>query len=196
MSDRSSIIQEANDLGLEFKGNISSVKLIAMIAEFKGEPIPDTETAPSSPAMKPEPEEEKGYYDDEEGYEDSPRVKAERSMSAREIVAARYKKKRTMIAKAKKAAAKTMVVTLTNKDNRENDIMTTAFLSYENQYFGMAKNVPLDIPVELEVALIDIAEKCTMTLHKDEIIDGKRTGNKTNVTVKKYAISYSQRQVG
>jgi len=31
-----------------------------------------------------------------------------------------------------------------------------------------------------------------MTLHKDEIIDGKRTGNKVATRVKKYAISYGE----
>ena len=92
----------------------------------------------------------------------------------------------------KKRAFKTTVITLTNKDNRENDVVTTAYLSFENQYFGLSKIVPLDIPVELEAALIAIAERSMITLHKDEIIDGKRTGNKTPVRVKKYAISYGK----
>lgn len=100
--------------------------------------------------------------------------------------------KRERIAKIKKAAMKMVVVTITNKDNRENDVMTTVFLSFENQYFGVAKHVPLDVPVEVEQALIDIAESTTMTLPKDEIVRGQRTGNKVAVTVKKFAVSYSK----
>jgi hypothetical protein len=88
----------------------------------------------------------------------------------------------------------TQIVTITNKDPRENDVVTTAFLSFENQYFGKARNVPLDIPVELEVALISIAEGCIMTMHKDEVVNNRRTGNKITQRVKKYAVSYSQRQ--
>ncbi|MEE8599385.1 MAG: hypothetical protein V3S69_07780 [Dehalococcoidales bacterium] len=105
---------------------------------------------------------------------------------------AKYARRRKIVAKARARAFKTHIVTLTNKDNRENDVMTTAHLGFENQYFGLSKNVPLDIPVELEQALIQIAAACTMTMHKDEIVDGKRTGNKVSVRVKKYAISYSR----
>jgi hypothetical protein len=99
---------------------------------------------------------------------------------------------RQKIAVAKKEAFLTKVVTITNKDVREADMVTTAHLSFENNFFGMAKNVPLDIPVELEVSLIKIANSAMMTLHKDEIIDGKRTGNKVATRVKKYAISYGE----
>jgi len=87
---------------------------------------------------------------------------------------------------------KTRIVTITNKDNRDNDFTTTASLSFENQFFGLAKNVPLDVPVELEQALIDIAESTIITHHKDEIVDGKRTGNKVPVSVKKYVVSYGK----
>jgi hypothetical protein len=84
------------------------------------------------------------------------------------------------------------VVTLTNKDARENDVVTTAYLSVQNQYFAVARNVPLDIPVELEICLIKLAENAMITLHRDEIdSNGRRTGNKVTARVKKYAVSYS-----
>jgi hypothetical protein len=187
MSERSDLIAEANDLGLDFKGNISNIKLQELVSEFKGEPIPVSEPAPPGPAVKAEAVQD---LDDEYEVEDVP--SAPRRMTAKEHTAILFANKRRKIAAAKKVAMKTSIVTLTNKDNRENDIMTTAFLSFENQYFGLAKNVPLDIPVQLEDSLIDIAEKCTMTLHKDEIIGGRRTGNKVPMTVKKYAVSYSR----
>lgn len=101
--------------------------------------------------------------------------------------------KRKRIAELKKKAFETKLVTITNKDIREADVVTTAHLSFENSYFGLAKNVPLDVQVELENALIEIAKKAQMTIHKDEIVDGKRTGNKTPVRVAKYAVDVEER---
>ena len=54
--------------------------------------------------------------------------------------------------------------------------------------------VPLDIPVELEVCLIGVAKDTMMTIHKEETIGGKRTGNKVAVSVPKFAISYEEVQ--
>mgnify|MGYP006935317146 CR=1 FL=1 len=173
MSEREDLIAEAQDLGLKFKGNISTVKLAALVANADGAPPPVEETPPPSPlAKKAEPDEEET---------------SQTSKPVNKVVS-----QRAHIAQRRKEAMTTHVVTITNKDNRENDVMTTVYLGFENQYFGLAKNVPLDIPVELEQALIDIAEKTTMTLPKDEIIDGKRTGNKVATTVKKFAISYAK----
>ena len=180
MSNREDMIAEATDLGLDFKGNISNIKLAALINEYKGLPTPIDETPPPSPAAKPEAE----PAAEEEVFQ----------TQGQKAAHALYAKRRAKIVQAKKKAFKTKIVTLTNKDNRENDVATSAFLSFENLHFGLAKNVPLDIPVELEVALINIAEACMITLHKDEIVNGKRTGNKLPVRVKKYAISYGQQQ--
>jgi len=99
---------------------------------------------------------------------------------------------RQKIIAKKKAAFETRVVTITNKDAREADQVTTAHLSFENNFFGLGKNVPLDIPVQLEVSLIKIAKAAMMTLHKAEIKNGKATGNKVPVRVAKYAISYGE----
>ncbi|MCP4487729.1 MAG: hypothetical protein GY820_10495 [Gammaproteobacteria bacterium] len=183
MPYREDLIAEATDLGLEFKGNISNVKLEELIQNF-GEPPAVEEFAPPSPATKPDPESE-----------DLDPLTAKGPSAARtpqEMIMEKDRRKRQAVAKAKKRAMETSVVTITSKDNRENDVTTTAYLSFENQYFGMSKNVPLDVPVELERALIEIAASCTMTLHKDLVVAGRRTGNKVPVTVKKYAISYSR----
>ena len=158
---------EATDLGLDYPKNVKTTKLVAMVAEAKGEPVPVQETVQPSPAVK---------------------VTAPVDSKPMSLMALR--RKRT--ADAKRKALHTSIVTITNKDNRENDIMTTVFLGFENQYFGVSKVVPLDIPVQLEDALIAIAEKTTMTLHKDEVVAGKRTGNKIPTTVKKFAISYAR----
>jgi hypothetical protein len=100
--------------------------------------------------------------------------------------------KRQKIRERKLAAFKTRVVTLTNKDPRDSAVANTAHLSFENSYFGLAKNVPLDIPVELEVSLIKVAAAALMPLHKTEYKDGKATGNMVTTRVKKYAISYGE----
>ncbi len=164
--ERSVLVEQANELGLEFAKNISTKKLAEMIQEAQG------------PAVKPE----------EELIVEAPATASypgTRTLTKQQL-------RRKKISERKAAAMKTRIVTITNKDNRDNDFTTTASLSFENQFFGLAKNVPLDVPVELEQALIDIAESTIITHHKDEIVDGKRTGNKVPVSVKKYVVSYGK----
>lgn len=84
-------------------------------------------------------------------------------------------------------AMKKRVVRITNNDKRENHLTTTAYLSCENQYFGISRLVPLDVPVELEQCLIDVAKSIEIVLHID---DGSRTGNREPKLVKKYVVSY------
>jgi len=195
-TEREDMIEEANSLDIEFKSNIPGVKLAALIAEAKGEPVAVEETAIPSPAAIIEPPTDEGEDDEAEAV-----VKTMTPTQAKNVEKVPKKKlnkfqlKRKKIAEAKKRAFKTQVVTITNKDNRENDMMTTVYASFENQFFGLSKIVPLDIPVELENALIAILENTTMTLHKDEIIDGKRSGNKRPFRVKKFAISYGRQVV-
>jgi hypothetical protein len=183
MTERTEMITEALDLGITHPGNISNIKLATLLAEFKGEPTPH-EPAPAGPAMKVEPDEG-----------DVKEASVEAREKIRQATRNKHVARRREVADLKKKALKTEIVTITNKDPRDNTAMTTAYLSFENQFFGAARLVPLDIPVELEVSLIKIAASCTMTLHKDEIgADGKRTGNKIPVRVKKYAISYSRQK--
>lgn len=181
--ERDDLIDRANALDLEFQSNIPTVKLLAMVNEA------ETNTTDSS-----------GSNDDENTAidEEATPVVQEKAVVEDKSKVAKPTKKLTMrqkIMASKKKALATSVVTITNKDNRENDVMTTVFLGFENQYFGLSRTVPLDIPVELEAALIRIAESATISLHKDEIIGGKRTGNKITVRVKKFAISYSKLEV-
>ncbi len=176
-TERKELIDQANELGLEFPKNIKTAKLAGMVAEANGAPPPVDEVAPPGPAVKTP------GSDEEQNEIDASTTSAPMSKSDR---------LRNKIAARKRAAMKTSIVTITNKDNRENSFTTTVHLSFENQWFGLSKIVPLDVPVELEQALVDIAETTMMTLHKDEIKDGKRTGNKVATTVKKFAISYSK----
>lgn len=190
MSDRKELLKEAEELGLDFPKNIPTDKLEALIMDSleteQGDKLTEEEQAAEEKAKKEEAEAHAKLMNDVK--------KAESVKGSGEL--SRKSRIRQKIAEAKKKAFKTRIVTLTNKDNRENDIMTTANLSFENQHFGLSKIVPLDVPVELEQALIDIAESTRITLHKDEIVDGKRTGNKIPVSVKKFAVSYSSQQTG
>ncbi len=181
--EREVLLEQANELGIDFPSNVKTVKLVALIAEAKGEPPAVEELAPPGPEVKVGAN---LIVDEENDEEDS------NSLPSTKPAISKYAAKRMKIAESKRKAFKTQVVTITNKDNRENDIMTTVYLSFENQHFGLSKVVPLDVPVELEEALILIAETTIMTLHKDEIVDGRRTGNKVPVHVKKFAISYAK----
>jgi hypothetical protein len=183
MTDRTELINEAAELGLPHQKNVKTSKLAEMLAEYKGEPIPVKEVVPAGPAIKLEKEESTN--------EETVEQVVQGKQSLAQIRAGIRRKK---VADARKKAFKTTVVTITNKDNRENDFMTAVYLSFENQHFGRSKQVPLDVPVEVENALISIAEKATMTLHKAEIINGRHTGNKIPVTVKKFAVSYGKQQ--
>ena len=183
---RKLLIEEANEFGLEFKPNIPTTKLQAMVDQAQGATIgisPPTgeddnieeETGPV--AQKAEVEVD---IDPEEV--DTPEV-LNRAQAL-------HLKKRQKIAQARRRAMKTKIVIITNRDARDTEVTSTANLAFENQYFSFGKQVPLDIPVELEVSLIDIAENVMMPTHKDEIKDGKRTGLKVTVMAKKYAVSY------
>lgn len=97
---------------------------------------------------------------------------------------------RQLVAEARKQAMATKVVTISSNDKRDSEYTTTAYLSMENQYFGVSKLIPLDIPIELEQCLIDVAKSTMITLHKDEVVNGKRTGNKVPQSVRKFNISY------
>ena len=179
--DREALIAEANELGLEFAKNTTNKVLVAKIAEAKGLPAPVDEPAPPSPKTKSDAE----IIEALDEVVDEPKQSPTAALS----VAARRRK---LVASQKAKAMKTQVVTVTDKDNRENSFTTTCNPSFENQYFGLSKIVPLDVPVELEQALIDILESTMMTLPKDEVVEGKRTGNKVATTVKRYAISYGK----
>jgi hypothetical protein len=153
-TEREDLVDQANELGLEFAPNIGDKKLKELINAELGQ--------------------------------ENDKVAIQTHLTP-------LQKRNIKAAERKKAALKTKVVTITNRDARESGIANSVHLSFENTFFGLAKNVPLDVPVELEVALITIAEKTLMTLHKDEVnAEGKRTGNKIPVRVFKFSVSYGE----
>jgi hypothetical protein len=205
MSDRDELMKQAEELGLDFPKNIPSEKLSRMVDNALLSEEAETTTQPNEEDDDLTDEEMKVEKDEKAAMEKAAKEESEavaelqKSMKKTEKEDTDRKPSKRMlmrrkIAEARKKAFKTHIVTLTNKDSRENDVMTTVNLSFENQYFGLSKIIPLDVPVELEKALIDIAENTRITLHKDEVVSGKRTGNKVPVSVKKFAISYSRQQ--
>lgn len=90
---------------------------------------------------------------------------------------------RHIAAKAKAEGMKTKVVTLTY-NGKDNTDVNTAYLTCENQYFAISRIVPLNIPVELEVCLIDQAKS-----HKYILQETK--GDNTIVReIPKYNVTY------
>ena len=161
MSYREDVVAVAKGLGLEFHSNIPTDKLAEKIIEAGG--------------TVPENKDEQKPVEDEQKPTESARPK-----TLREIVA-----------EARKQAFTTRVVTITNKDSRESDVASAAYLSCQNEYFELSKAVPLDVAVELEQCLIDVALSTNITLHRSEIVNGRDTGNKVPVSVKKYTISFA-----
>lgn len=173
-NERAELLAKADELGLTYPKNISTLKLEEnIIAALDAE-------------VNPPVDEDSFKSTDIKLEKEDPEVPSR--LSTLDTL-------RNAILAAKKRAFATQVVTLTNRDNRENDFMTTAYLGFENQHFNLSKLVPLDVPVELEQALIDVAESTMITLHKDQIVDGKRTGNKIATPVKKFSVSYAKQSV-
>ena len=156
---------EAEGLGIEFKGNTSKVKLAEMI---------------------------EAYYESQSADDLVAEVQEEPVPVEAPQAPITLNKKQAIIVESKRKAMKTSVVRITSNDKRDNDVVTTAYLSAENEYFGKSKLIPLDTPVELEECLIKVAKSSRITLHVDEVVDGKRTGNKVPKSVRKYNVSYEQ----
>lgn len=161
---------EADGLGIKYAPKIGAEKLQAKIEDYYESQAAD-DLVQEAPEETPEAE--------------LPAI-PENSSPAQK----RAKNMLELAGELRKAALKTRVVTITNNDKRDSHMTTTAYLSMENQYFGLSKIVPLDVPVELEQCLIDVAKSTEIILHVDEIVDGKRTGNKRPQYVKKYVVSY------
>lgn len=93
------------------------------------------------------------------------------------------------IAKARKEAFTTKKVIITYNDKKDSNDVSVAYLTCENEFFSLAKYVPLDIVVELEQCLINTAKEAKIIAYKPEFINGKMTKNKLPQEINKYTIS-------
>ena len=162
--------EEATVLGITYNANIGAEKLAAKIEEYYVAQANADKVVEKTPEVIPDPTVDHSTPESKHATFEA--------------------KQRKAVAEAKAAAMATKIVTVTSNDKRDNDMVTSEYVSCENQYFGIAKYVPFDIPVELEVCLIEVLKSSMITLHKDEIVDGRRTGNKIPMSVRKFNISY------
>ena len=157
--------EEAKNLELEFKGNISRSNLEKMIEDKYNESLEESKVT----------------------------VK---SLDPIQVIVNNTPKKdkksrlRELVAEAKAKAFKLRKVSLTLNDKRDQEVTTAVYLGFENQYFSRDRIVPLDIPLELEECLVEVARMTKITLHRDEIINGRRTGNKIHTPTNKFNIQY------
>lgn len=157
---------EADVLGITYNKNIGADKLSEKIEAYY-----QSQAAGDSVQVQAEPEEEP----------EAPKKGAKLDKEAA---------KRKMIADAKAEAMKLRRVTITNNDTRENSVLTADYFGFENQHFGKSLLVPFNIPCELPQCILNVINETWVTLHVDEIVDGRRTGNKVPKRMKKYNISY------
>lgn len=159
--------EEADVLGIKYNPNIGVDKLGEKIEAYY-----TNQAAGDSVKVQPEVEEPKV---------ESKKTKTEDSKEVK------FRKK---IAAAKARALKTRVVTVINNDIRESSVLTADYFSFENQHFGKSLIVPFNIATELPQCIIDTINSAYITQHVDEVIGGKRTGNKIPRSVRKYTVSY------
>lgn len=97
---------------------------------------------------------------------------------------------REMVADVKKRAFTKRKVTITYNDKRDNNEVTDAYLTCENEFFSIARYVPLDVPVELEQCLIDTAKEAKITAYRSDLAKGMKSKTNTPITLPKYNIAY------
>lgn len=161
---------EADVLGIEYNKNIGASKLNEKVEAYY-----ESQAAGDSVKVQAEPEAVK---------------EVKKSSGKEETEAERVVRKRTEVMDAKTKAFKTRVVTITNNDPRENSVITADYFGFENQHFGKSLLVPFNVPVELPQGIIEVIKSTPMTIPTDEIIGGRRTGNKIASQARKYNISY------
>lgn len=158
---------EADVLGLEYNKNIGATKLAEKIeAYYESQAAGDSVKVQAEEDVKEEAPKKPTGKMDKEAF------------------------KRKQMEEAKAEAMKLRRVTITNNDTRENSVLTADYFGFENQYFGKSLLVPFNIPCELPQCILNVINETWVTLHVDEIIDGRRTGNKVPKRMKKYNISY------
>lgn len=91
-------------------------------------------------------------------------------------------------ARAKKRAFAKKVVIISSNDKRDNDTATTVYATCENQYFALAKIIPLNIEVQVEQCLLDALSDVEIMLQTDVVKDGVALGVATPTFIKKYNI--------
>ena len=122
------------------------------------------------------------YYEAQEG--SAPVVKLE-------TVAERGSRKKTIgerAAEARLEAMKTHIVTITDNDQRENNLTTIVSVNCSNDYFDLGtRRIPLNVPVEVEQGFINVLKEIQIPMHVRDNV----TGLGRTVLRHRYSIAYS-----
>lgn len=150
---------EADSLGIVYNKNIGADKLAAKIDEF----YTASETKSTvTVTLKEDPV--------------VPVVKKGRTV-------------RELAIEAKAKAMATRIVTITDNDQRENNLTSVVSVTCANEYFDLGtKRIPLNIPVELEQGFIDVLSEVIIPMH---VIDHK-TGQSIRSMRRRYSIAFDQ----
>jgi len=79
-------------------------------------------------------------------------------------------------------------VTVTNLDP-DNSGASTVYACVENEYFSIARVIPLDVPIALEAALIKKIKNMQSLSYVPVVKNGKNTGTFTHKAVPTYAVT-------
>lgn len=108
-----------------------------------------------------------------------------------ETVAERGSRKKTIGEKAAEArleAMKTHIVTITDNDQRENNLTTIVSVNCSNDYFDLeTRRIPLNTPVEVEQGYINVLKEIQIPMH----VRDNTTGLGRTVLRNRYSIAYS-----
>lgn len=108
-----------------------------------------------------------------------------------ETVAERGSRKKTIgerAAEARLEAMKTHIVTITDNDQRENNLTTIVSVNCSNDYFDLGtRRIPLNIPAEVEQGYINVLKEIQIPMHVRDNI----TGLGRTVLRNRYSIAYS-----
>ncbi len=169
MSKLEELKQEAKDLGVEFSPNIGEKKLQEKIDAYYESQETSTIVVDEEPEeVVEEATEAKG--NDKGGLPKDP------------------KRRMAMIAKELEAKARvTHIVTITDNDQRENNLTTTVSVNCGNGHFELGtKRIPLNVPVELEQGFIDVLKEIKIPMH----VTDQRTGLGKTVLRNRYSLNY------
>jgi hypothetical protein len=163
MNELEVLKQEATELGVEFAQNIGVKKL--------QEKINDTYEAKEAKTIPTETT--------DSGEKKAMDIVINPQLTDKQKLAAK-------ITAAKTAAYKTSIVTITDKDQRENSRTTCCTANCSNDYFdlGTRTKIPLNEAIELEQGFIDVLRSVHITFHT---LDPK-TGLSKLKTIQRYSV--------
>lgn len=91
------------------------------------------------------------------------------------------------VQRAREAASKTHIVTITDNDQRENHLTTVVPCTCTNEYFDLGtKRIPLNTPVELQQGFIDTLRDIRIPMHTKDPVSGQAR----TVMRARYSISF------